>query len=45
MLPNHLLTCWVKGYEHAAGWRYAGWLKKEWREIIIAVGGLCVIIM
>jgi len=21
LLPNHVLACWVKGYELAAGWR------------------------
>ena len=24
MLPNNLLTSWVKGHEHAAGWSYTG---------------------
>ena len=32
MLPSHLLTCWVKGYEHADGWRNAGWLESRWEK-------------
>jgi len=29
MLSRHLLNCLVQGYEHAAGWRYAGWLESH----------------
>jgi len=32
MLPNHLLTCWVKGYEHDDFWRNAGWLESTWKK-------------
>jgi len=32
VLSSHLLSCWVERYEHAAGWRNAGWLESRWKK-------------